>query len=564
MIGRNAVIESGSFIENTVVGEGSTIAGGARVLESVLWENTSIGRATQISDAIIGSDTKIGEDCTVMEHSVISDRVDIEDHAMIAAGVKIWPDKVVGRRAHVTESFIWGDRISGELFTNGRVTGKVNTDISPEFASRLGAALGAKTGKGGRIAISRDVDRASQMIERAFFCGVLASGVDVEDLGVIPIPVMRQYLSQRNLGAGVHIRRSPRTKNAVDIIVVNGDGTDISNAYARKVEQIFYRGDFPRAEYDEIGILERPMNVWEAYSNRVQKYIDMDLLKSKKLRVVVDYRFGGAVSILQPLLTKAGIRVYPVNAVVDTTRITRTRQELNESLMELAGVVKTLKADIGFMIDPSGERLSIVDNQGNYYDSHDETYLITRLFLETHKAETIAFPIGATMAVSMLAREHGAKEIRTKGTHLAMMEAARTKGIDLVGGTKGGFIFPEFGFSADAMFALLMTLEMLVKLDKNIVDFREDIPSYIRKFEEVECPWHKKGTVMRSLIDQTREMPRDVVDGVRIITSDSWCLMVPSPEEPFFSLVVEAHTEEQADQMIERYRNLLQKWQGED
>ncbi|MFP4459273.1 MAG: sugar phosphate nucleotidyltransferase [Candidatus Zixiibacteriota bacterium] len=564
LVGKDAKIYGGTFIEDSVIGEGTILRPGARLIESVIWDRAEIGQNTQISDALVGTETKIAEECTVLEHAVISDKVDIEANAMISAGVKIWPEKEIGRRAHVTDSFIWGDRLSGELFTNSRVSGKVNLDISPEFASKLGAALGAMVKPGAQVAISRDVDRASQMIERSFFCGLLSAGIDVDDMGVLPIPVMRQELYERNRDAGVHIRRSPREKDQVDIIVLTGQGTDMSTAKCRKIEQLYYRGDFPRVSYENLGLLSRPLHVWENYQDKIEKYIDKDLIAQRQLRVVVDYRFGGAVPILQPILTKLGVRIYPVNAYVDTTRFTKTRDELEISLKELSSVVQTLGADIGFMIDPSAERLSIVDNQGHVFDPQQELYMMTSLFLKTHDVRTVAFPIGATMAVSQLAREHGVKEIRTKGTHLAMMEAALSKEIDFVGGTRGGFVFPGASFAADSMLALLKVLEMIAKLDINIADLVPNIPTYIRKDAEVDCPWHKKGQVMRTLIEKTANMPRDIVDGVRIITSDAWCLAIPDPEDPVFNLTAEATTEKRCDEILGEYAEKIKEWQKEE
>jgi mannose-1-phosphate guanylyltransferase/phosphomannomutase len=213
------------------------------------------------------------------------------------------------------------------------------------------------------------------------------------------------------------------------------------------------------------------------------------------------------------------------------------------------------------MIDASGERLYMVDNKNNIYDSHEELFLLTKLYLETHKVNQVAFPIGATMAVSMLAREKGVREVRTESTHLAMMQAALTNGIDFVGGTRGGFIFPEFGFGCDAMYALMKTLEMLAKLDINLSDLEPHIPRFTRLHKDVECPWHKKGQVMRNLIESTKDMPRDVIDGVRVITQDAWCLITPDPEEPIFSLTVEARTETRAEDFLSEYEDLVRKWQ---
>ena len=149
LVGAGARICGGAFIADSVIGANSVINAGCHIAESIIWNNTIIEQGSQITDAVVGKETKIGEYCTILQHAVVSDNVTVGDQVMIGAGVKIWPDKTINRRAHVTESFIWGDRLSGELFTNARVTGIVNRDITAEFATKLGAALGAKVGRGG-------------------------------------------------------------------------------------------------------------------------------------------------------------------------------------------------------------------------------------------------------------------------------------------------------------------------------------------------------------------------------------------------------------------------------
>ncbi len=562
LVGKNAKIANGAFVSNSVIGSDSTVSEGCIVEKSVIWDNVNIESGTIVQNATIASAVKIGANSSIQEHTVIADNCKIGDGVTISAGVKLWPDKIVEDRAVLTESVIWTDRVGGELFTRSRVSGAINWELSPEFTSKLGAALGATLAKngGGTLVISRDPDRASQITARALFCGAMSAGMDVEDVGIVPIPLLRQYLVQNPRTAGVHIRKSPYDKKRQDLIFLSGDGADLPTAKCRKIEQMMVREGIPRADYEKLGRLSRPGGIIDAYKSKLLQHIDIDAIREGKFRIVVDYQYGAAAQVMTDIHERIGADVIALNAFVDPNHLTKTREERETSFQRLAKIVRSLNAQIGFAIDPVGERLAVCDEKGRIYLDNELLYIITKLYLSQHKPNTIAVPISATMGVNFLARDAGVNVVRTKDEHLAMMESARKPDVAFVGGTRGGFIFTDFGFACDAMYSSVKVLEMLAKIDKNLSEFSEDMPKFIRKKLEVQCPWREKGKVMRSLIEYTQKFPRNIIDGVRVITSDAWILILPDAERSVFHLLAEGKTEESADNLIAQYKNLIAGW----
>ncbi len=561
LLGKNARIKKGAFVYNSVIGENSEIGAGAYVEGVVIWDEVKVGGGAHISNAVLASGVNVGESATIHEHVVIADECRIGDGATIVAGVKLWPQKVVDDRAFLTESLIFRDRVGGELFARSRISGTINWEISPEFAAKVGAALGATVGKeGGTIVISRDPDRASQITARALFCGAMSAGMNVEDLGLVPIPLTRQYLSANPKTAGVHIRKSPYNPKKQDLIFLAGDGTDLPVKVCRKIEQLLMREGIPKAEYENLGKLSRPTGQIEFYREKLLSYVDVLAIKGGGFKIVVDYEFGAAAQVMPAINEQIGAEVLTLNAYVDPNRLTKTREEREKTLKTLSAVVTSLGADAGFAIDPTGERLTIVDEKGKIYKDNELLYLVTKLYLSQYKPETIAVPISATMGVNFVAREHGIKVVRIREDHLAMMEAARS-GIEFVGGTRGGFIFSYFGFACDAMFSMVKILELMAKAGQPLSLLAADMPKFFWIQREVDCPWHAKGKVMRSLIEYTKNFPRDIVDGVRVIRSDAWVLILPDVERPVFHLLAEGKTKEVAERIIEEYEELVKKWQ---
>ncbi|MCD6502072.1 NTP transferase domain-containing protein, partial [bacterium] len=503
LLGDGCRIRAGAEIANSVLGSGCSVDCGARVIDSVIWKGSAIGERALVEHAIVANDVEIGGDATIFDHAVISENCIIGAKATIGAAVKIWPRKEIAPDSAVNETIARGDRGDKELFAGSRLSGTINSEISPEFAARFGAALGANIGDKGTVMFSRDGDRASQITERALFCGVMSAGVNVEDLGVSPIPVMRWLLSRKPRSAGVHIRKSPRHHNGQDIILLNGNGTDLSTSQTRKIERLFNRDDFSRANYDSLGTLERPLESLNDYREAAVAGIDADLVSKSHFRAVVDYSHGGAASVLPEILSNIGVDTVNIDAVVDPNRITRTREQREADQKRLAIIVRSLEADVGFLLDPSGETLHLVDETGRLLDEDAELCIVSDLLIRTESPKVIAVPISATMGVNRLAREANIELRYTRNNHLAMMEAAQSGECDFVGGTRGGFIFPRWLFASDAIFASIKILEMMAASNVKLSVLADALPDYVRAQREVRCPFDKTGMVMRRLIEKT-------------------------------------------------------------
>ncbi len=176
MVGKGAVIEPGAKISNAVIGPGVHIGAKASVRDSVIWHGTRVGRGAQLSNDVICSEVVIGDEVVIAEKVFVADRCIIGEEARLLPNIKLWPDKEIESRSTVSASLVWADRWSRELFTNARITGLSNIEMTPEFAAKLGSAYGASVGKGRAVALSRDADNVSRMIHRAMSTGLMSAG----------------------------------------------------------------------------------------------------------------------------------------------------------------------------------------------------------------------------------------------------------------------------------------------------------------------------------------------------------------------------------------------------
>lgn len=566
VVGDHVTIERGAYIVDSVIGDGTVIGANAELRNTVLWKNCRIGDGAQLVDDVLCDDVLVGAGATIGENVFIADRCRIGEGARLLANIKLWPDKEVESGATLSTSLVWADRWMRELFTDARISGLSNVEIQPEFAAKLGSALGAFAGKGRSVAISRDSDNVSRMIHRAMTTGLMSAGVRVHDLQTTPIPLTRSELRGGKQVAGVHIRKSPHDRRKTDIIFFSGDGKDMPPGKTKSIERLFFGEEYQRASFDEVGSIYFPERTNEVYISRFRESLDEQAIRERRLKVAFDYSHGVASTLLPNLLGMLGPEVISLNSYLDPTKMTRERTEIESALRKLGGVVTSLGYDVGFMIDPGAEKIRAVNEEGIEISDQRLLTLVTKLFLETATApvKKIAVPIVASGEVEQVAREHGVEVIYTRNTHMAMMDATLDKEVAFVGGTRGGFIFPEFLFAIDGMFAVAKIMEMLARSGRHLGELDRELPRRYVTERTVDCPWEYKGRVMRHAMEHSDRLERQLVDGVKIFLGDDWALLIPDKEKPFFHVVAESSDADRAQALAREYEERVRRWKESD
>ncbi|MBC8144458.1 MAG: nucleotidyltransferase, partial [bacterium] len=585
VLGDNVIVGRGASLCDCVIGDGSAIGQNAELRNTVIWKNCVIGEHAQLSDDVLCNEVVVGNGATIGENVFIADRCRIGDGAKLLSNIKLWPDKEVESRAVLSTSLVWADRWMRELFTDSRISGLSNIEIQPEFGAKLGSALGAFAGKGRSIAISRDSDNVSRMIHRAMSTGLMSAGVRVTDLQTIPIPLTRSELRGGKQIAGVHVRKSPHDRRKTDIIFFSGDGKDMSSGSTKSIERLFFGEEYQRASYEEVGSIYFPERTNEVYIARFRESLDEKAIHDRRLKVAFDFSYGVGSALLPNILGTLGPEIVSLNSYLDASRMTREREEIETALRKLGGVVTSLGYDVGFMIDPGAEKIRAISEQGIPISDQRLLSIVTQLFLESSATpvKKIAVPIVASGEIEQIASERGVEVIYTRNTHMAMMEATNDKDVAFVGGTRGGFIFPDFLFAIDGMFAVAKIMEMIAKCGKRLGDVDRELPRRYMNERTVECPWEYKGRVMRRAMEHSEHLQRQLVDGVKIFldsgegaksaatnggasangaanAASDWALLIPDKEKPVFHVIVESADQQRSMQLAKEYESLVREW----
>lgn len=562
LLGANVEIGAGASLENVIVGPGTKIGPGADVRGTVLWENGRIGPSARISEAVCGTGVRIGAGAAIRERTIVADNAEVGARAVVGPNVKVWPDKVVEERAALTHSLIWGEAWERSLFTGARVSGVPNFELTPEIAARLAGAYGATLDRGAFVATSRDSDRASRMINRALMTGFMSVGCMVEDLQVMPIPVVRHAVHHGNEAGGIHVRRSPFDPKVVDILFFDADGRDLPPGKTQSIERLFAREDFPRAGPDGTGDLNFPTRVVDRYQQDFLGNVARERIAERRFNLVLDYAYGTTVNVLPGILGALGADSVSLDAYAAPGRLSRSDDEFVTGLQRLGGIVRSIGADTGLWIDPGGEVIHLVDDTGAPLTPDIAQLAIVDLALQHLGVRKVALPVTTAAAVADRVRANGGEVVWTKTEHHAMMASAT--GVDMVAGARGEFIYSNFLPAYDGMFAAVRLLEALALDGRRLSEVARDYRPIHMRQERVACPWGRKGAVMRRLMEATENEERQLVDGVKIWRNErTWALVIPHSDKPYFVVTAEAPDEDSAAALVAEYARNVERWRDD-
>jgi mannose-1-phosphate guanylyltransferase / phosphomannomutase len=562
IVGRNSRIGPNVCLENVVVGADSEIGPGADLRDVVLWEGCRVGKGARLSESVCASDVRIGEGVIVREKCIISDGAEVGAFAVVGPNVKVWPEKVVEERAALAHSLIWGEAWERSQFNNARVSGIPNFELTPEIAARLAAAFGALLGPGAYVAASRDSDRASRMINRALMAGFMSTGLNVEDLRIMPIPVVRHAVHHGREAGGIHVRRSPFDPKVIDVLFFDADGRDLPPGKTQSIERLFGREDFPRAGPEGTGDLNFPTRVVEGYREHFLSELATDVITDRRFTLVVDFAYGTTVEVFPGLLGALRAETVSLDAYAAPGRLSRSDEEFQDGLKRLGDIVRSISADMGLWIDPGGEVIYLVDDKGRPLSPELTQAVYVGLALDHLGVRRVAVPVTTSAAVVQRIREAGGEVLWTKTEHHAMMGSATQA--DFVAGTRGEFIFPRFLPAYDGMFAAAQLLGALALSGARLAELADDYPPIHVRQRRVACPWGKKGGVMRRLMEATESEPRELMDGVKLWQGErEWVLIIPHSHKPYFVVTAEATSDAAAGALLDRHVAQVERWRDE-
>ena len=563
VIGDNTQIRGEVQIKDSVIGRNCTIEAGVKLNRCVLWDNAYVKKGAKITDSVVCANVRVGQASVLDEGVIVADDTSIGDETHIKADVKIWPRKMIEAGSIVTGNLIWGEKWKKSLFEGAIIKGLSNVELTPEFVAKLGCAYGTMLPKGSFVLGGRDANLSSRMLKRCFVGGLLSAGVNVRDLTMTSLPLIRYKLKSFGEVGGFHFRQSPDDPASMEIVFLDGEGLDFSSNMAKNLERIFFKENFRRAHHTEPGVLIDLPQAVDFYREGFLRSLNTDLIRKASWTVVVDFNFSPACKVLPILLNELGCNVVALNAYIDESKGSVLPKAKDASLTQLATIVGSLKAQVGFWLDPSAEAISLVDETGRIHDGIDLLTLVAALKLKSDRKGAIAVPVQAPSTIEQMAVKKKCPVTRTKSNDRAMLEAANSSEVMLAASIDGRFAFPSFQSSFDGMFAIAKLIELSAGLNLPLSRVQSDVPERQFMQTSIPCPFEMKGGIMRKMSEDSLDKEATFIDGIKVQFGSDWALVLPDQYLSFVHIFSEAKDEKTAAKLLDEYRKKVEKWKKE-
>jgi mannose-1-phosphate guanylyltransferase / phosphomannomutase len=555
IIGNFVKIREGAEVsEFSVIGDNCIIEEYASLRKSIILNNTVIGSKCELRGVVVGKRCVLEQHVSIYEESVISDDCRIGAGVEIGAGIRIWPDKSIEQGTRLDGDIIWGRREKKTLFGTDGIEGTFNVKITPEFTAKLGSAIGAFLGKDSKIAVSRDTTSAGRLIMHAFTAGLLAMGVDVYDMEIESIPVNRYTTRFLKADMGAYIQISPLTELQFILIrLFDRQGYRVPVSDEKKIENIFFRGDYPRKEAFEIGRLFYPSHHVESYISNMRFYIG-DIPLRVKRKVIVDCFNGTAAHVFPEMLSEYGCTTTVLRGQVkEQTSESETKSETRNAIDTILSMAR-MNQEVGVMVGPHGNAITVVDEHGEILTGDDLLAAMCIYYLKYRKESNISIPVSSSSALERLIKTHGGSVTRT-GTSLR----SPAEGSDIFMPNQAER-FPFLELQYDPLYAFLCILQLLTLENKTLHEIKSGLPKGNITHTSVYCPADEKGSVMRILVSDIDQSKVELVDGIRINEDEAWLLALPDALNPMIHLYGEGNTVAARDAIIKKYSVKIKKY----
>ncbi|MDJ1180274.1 mannose-1-phosphate guanyltransferase [Roseofilum sp. BLCC_M91] len=562
LIGNNCRIGSHVHIEpGTIIGDNVTIGSHATLKRPIIWNGAIIGDESHLRACVVGRGTRIDRRAHVLEGAIVGSLSTVGEEARVSPQVRVWPNKRIEAGAILNLNLIWGNVGHRNLFGQRGVSGIANVDITPELAVKLGAAYGSTLPQGSEVTVSRDQRSISRMVTRSLVAGLMSVGVDVQNLENKAIPIVRTVIPTLGVEGGIHVRLHPERGSSLLIEFLDHKGINISKAKEKKIEGCFFKEDMRRSLLYEVGKVTYTSETLQIYRSAFEKHLNLEAIETVSSKVVIDYAFAVSGAVLPQLLAKFGCDAVVLNASLNPKPLSLEEQE--ELLNQLGRVVVALNATMGVQVSSNGEKFILIDETGTAIRGEMLTALMMQMILTAHPRGAVVVPIHASSAVEEIAHRHDGRVIRTKANPAALMETCHANPNVVLGGSGDmGFIFPQLHPGFDAMFATAKLMEMLKLQEMTLETMRSKLPPIAHRMATIRCPWTAKGAVMRYLVETHAPEQLQLVDGVKIISSDGhhWVLILPDAGEALVDIIADGCDPEMVDSLLQDYRDRVQSF----
>jgi phosphomannomutase/phosphoglucomutase len=449
------------------------------------------------------------------------------------------------------------------VFRDYDIRGYAGTEISVEFAQRLGTALGyiLIQDKHPSVYVGRDCRLSSPELAKALVGGLISAGIDVIELGMVTTSALNYAVhrgGQADCGVMVTASHNPRDYNGFKIIV---RGSVMAGETLQRIKSQMAQNSIFSASRGEVFYQSVTSNYLEA--------IAANCTVKPDFKLVVDAGNGAAGPLAIKLFESINCQVIPLNCEPNGTFPNHDPNPSDEkNLQQLIERVVATESDLGLAFDGDGDRLVAITGSGQIVWPDRLMMIFARDILQRHANATIVFDVKSSNCLDRLVRHYRGVPLMCKTGHAQVRKAVKQSAA-LLGGEFSGHIFfgDRWDGYDDGLYAAVRLLEILsdegisgepshLRLEQSIANMEKSVytPELLVPVSETE-----KFSLMRAITDNCSFEGANIItiDGLRVEYPSGWGLIRASNTSAYLTLRFEADSEQALESIKHIFRNTL-------
>ena len=439
----------------------------------------------------------------------------------------------------------------------GTIGGCVGEGLNPVDIVRFTAAYAtqrrAALPQNRKIVVGRDARLSGEMVDH-IVCGTLIGmGYDVVNIGLATTPTTELAVVHEQAAGGIILTASHNPKQWNALKLLNEHGEFLNDAEGKGVLAIAEKEDFTFAEVDDLGHITHrdylPQHVQDVLS---LKLVDVEAIRARNFTVAID-----CVNSVGGLAIPAILRALGVENIIELNctpngRFPHNPEPLPQHLTEISDLLRSGKADVGFVVDPDVDRLAIICENGEMF-GEEYTLVSVADYVLTHTPGNTVSNMSSTRALSDVTVRHGGSYSASAVGEVNVVAEMKRTGAVIGGEGNGGVIYPECHYGRDALVGIALFLSHLAHQNLKVSQLRRTYPEYCISKNRIDLtPDTDVDAILARVKDLYCNERVNDRDGVKIDFADGWVHLRKSNTEPIIRVYSEAATMDQANALAQR------------
>lgn len=450
----------------------------------------------------------------------------------------------------------------------GTIGGNVGENLTPidavKFASAYGTFLKNSLQKDKlTVVIGRDARISGPMIHQLVMQTLVGLGINVIDLGLSTTPTVEVAVPLEKADGGIILTASHNPKQWNALKLLNNKGEFLSGAEGALILEIAESDSFDFADVDSLGTITEITDYMDRHIDEVLnlKLVDVEAVKSKKFKVVVDGVNSSGGIVIPALLKKMGVEVAELYCEPNG-HFPHNPEPLKEHLTDICELVVKENADFGIVVDPDVDRLAFISNNGEMFGEEYTLVAVADYVLSKTPGNTVSNMSSSRALKDITEKHNGIYEASAVG-EVNVVELMKKNNAIIGGEGNGGIIYPEIHYGRDALVGVALFLTHLAKQDLDVAALRASYPAYFMSKNKIELtPEINVDAILEEMQKRYANEKISTVDGVKIDLADSWVHLRKSNTEPIIRIYTEAPSQQAADDLAQKILQEIQEVVG--